>query len=704
MKDIKRRLSDITFVRIVRNGLMMLIPVLTVGSLALILRSLPVGAYQRFITGFAEGFLYNMFSFVYNATFGMLSVYMVVCLAYNTAAHKNGRYALGAVCAGLSAFLISVGFLTESFELSSFSAVGMFTAIICGTAAPALYIHIRRHLKQTRVFFDGSEPLFNRSISTIIPLALVCLLFALLNTVIDTVFHVSNFWQLFANAVNKLFSAVGLNFFGGLLYILLSSVMWFFGIHGSDVLESVNTHLFEPAMAANIAAAAAGSPPSELFTKTFFDVFVLMGGCGSALSLLLALLIFGRRKSNRSLAKMAAFPMLFNINELMVFGLPIIYNPVMFIPFIAAPLACFLISGAAMYLGWVPLTTVPVEWTTPIILGGYQSTNSVAGSVLQLFNLAVGVLIYAPFVRRLDRSKEEENKKNISLLIEKHKENEAQNREAPLTDEGGIIGAIAKQLVNDLRAAIDSGQLYMYYQPQNNAGGGCVGIEALLRWKHPAFGPIYPPLIIKLADEGGFLEELERYVFIRVREDMIKYLITVRVSINVTSRSLRKDEFIRFLTEEFPDATAGGAPVCIEITEQSELVTDSAMTETLEGLRRYGFKLAIDDFSMGFTSLKYLQECRFDEVKLDGSLVRDMTVSKNTRNIISSIVYLSESLGFSVLAEFVETSEQQKQLEAIGCREYQGYLFSRPLPPEELTAYIGAAGACPEGTETVKKP
>ncbi len=344
-----------------------------------------------------------------------------------------------------------------------------------------------------------------------------------------------------------------------------------------------------------------------------------------------------------------------------------------------------------MSLGLVPLTTVSVEWTTPILLGGYQSTGSYAGSALQLCNLIVATLIYMPFVKRNDRAKEAENRANIDLLIRLQKENEAQNKTVLLTDEGGIVGSIAKQLVNDLRVAIVNDGLHMLYQPQSDADGLCVGAEALLRWEHPAFGPIYPPLVIKLAAEGGYLTTLEKHIFTRVKADMERLGLGRRISINVTAPTLQDDAFIAFLLDTFPEARAGNAPVCIEITEQTELVTNSAVSDMLARLRGHGFRLAIDDFSMGFTSLKYLQESSFDEVKLDGSLVQSVLDSPNTRNIISSIVYLSESLGFSVLAEFVETAAQQKQLEAIGCRVYQGYLFSRPLPPDALFDYCAAA-------------
>lgn len=687
MKTIWRKIEASAFVKMIRDGLRMLIPVLTVGSFALILRSLPIDAYQVFINKFASGSLYNVFSIVYNATFGMLSVYMVISLSY--CATRFGRdpsgTVIGAISSGLTAFFISVGFLTPSFEINALSPVGMFTAIICGIVAPQLYLFFSRRIPAVRLFSDGSEPTFNNAIKSLLPLTIVAVFFALINYAIDELFQVNNSFELLSIATNHLFRITGRGFVSGLLYILLSSVMWFFGIHGSDVLESVNITIFEPAIAINAAHVFQGLAPTEIFTKTFFDVFVLMGGCGSALSLLIAILLFSRRRSSRSVARMAAFPMLFNINELMIFGLPVAYNIVLLIPFIAVPITMFLISSAAMVFGLVPLTIHEVAWTTPVILGGYQATGSLAGSVLQLVNLSIGVLIYMPFVKRYDKMRETEAKAHIDELVALHKENEALNRNVRLTDEKGSNGDVAKQLVNDLKSALARKELFLMYQPQSDPAGTCVGAEALLRWKHPVFGLIYPPLVIELAEESGILEEVERNVFLIAKSDMEKSGFDRHISVNVTSESLKSKGFIDFLLTTFPVARAGKAPICVEITEQRALLTNASVMETLCLLREKGFRLSIDDFSMGFTSLKYLQDGKFDEVKLDGSLVQSVTDSQRTRDIIASIVYLASSLKFSVVAEFVETRVQQKQLQQLGCLTYQGYLFSKPLPIEELT-------------------
>ncbi len=291
-------------------------------------------------------------------------------------------------------------------------------------------------------------------------------------------------------AVNRLFSLVGGGFFGGLLFVFLSSVLWFFGIHGSDVLEGVAQTFFIPNIDINMVAAQAGEAPTEILTKQFFDVFVLMGGCGSAICLLIALFVFSKRKSNRGLAKMASAPMLFNINEIMVFGLPIIYNPTMLIPFLVVPIVCFLTSYLAMYTGIVPMVTSPVEWTTPVILGGYIATGSEMGSLLQVFNIVLGVFIYRPFVKKYDAEREESVKRDYEHLVEEYRKREFRREEFVLTELPGADGALAKSLAAEIAHAIDTQKLEIHYQPQYNIDGKCFGAEALLRLQLSELGII----------------------------------------------------------------------------------------------------------------------------------------------------------------------------------------------------------------------
>ena len=128
--------------------------------------------------------------------------------------------------------------------------------------------------------------------------------------------------------------------------------------------------------------------------------------------------------------------------------------------------------------------------------------------------------------------------------------------------------------------------------------------------------------------------------------------------------------------------------ICIEVTEKMTLNFDKDLEDKIERIKKLGFSLAIDDFSMGYTSIKYLKSSIFDMVKLDGSLVQGMSDNPRCENIIESITNLGQSLDFDVLAEFVETQEQFDRLKSIGCFKYQGYLFSPAVPKEEFVKHI----------------
>lgn len=157
-----------------------------------------------------------------------------------------------------------------------------------------------------------------------------------------------------------------------------------------------------------------------------------------------------------------------------------------------------------------------------------------------------------------------------------------------------------------------------------------------------------------------------------------------KISINVTGGTIQSDDFEQFLKrmrERYPQHCAH---ICIEITEQAALQINEKLIERLTRIRELGFGLAIDDFSMGSTSIKYLQTNLFQLIKLDGSLSRDVMNNTRSRSIISSITKLSRDFEIRVLAEYVETEEQRKILEDAGCCWYQGYLYSPAVPLGEL--------------------
>ncbi|MBO4384944.1 MAG: PTS sugar transporter subunit IIC/EAL domain-containing protein [Clostridia bacterium] len=681
------RLEQTTVVRAVRGGLTNIIPVLTVGAFALILKSFPVDAYQKAIAGFAGGFLPELFNIVFQATFGALSVYMTFSISWAFIKLKADDDTVkgGALVASLISFFILAGANLSSFGTDSMGPKSMFLAIITALGASYLYL-VFSHLlakRSRRLYTTGGDRDFNHMLRTLIPIAAVSLIFALFNALVIRLFSVDSFRSLVAEVFDQLFSFGHAGFIKGFLFVFISSILWFFGIHGSDILEGVMQTYFVPGLQANQAAVLVGGAPVNVLTKEFFDCFVLMGGCGATICLLIAILLFSRSRSRRRLGLTAAFPMIFNINELMVFGIPIILNPIMLIPFLLVPLVCYSTAYFAIYMGWVPMITSSVEWTTPILLGGFRSTGSIAGSILQLVNVALGVLIYLPFVRMLDRQSEEDVRRGFESFMEFYRRNEPELLGLSLIDRGDVYGDFAKNLCEELKNDLPE-KVVLYYQPQYHYNGSLIGVEALLRYKHPIHGMLYPPLIFKLAEDGGFLPELEEAVLAAALRDRDKVLARfgadVKLSVNVTGTTIVSPRFIEYCRELNEKAPFDGKNICLEVTEQAALLFNGDTMRILRELRDMGMLLAIDDFSMGQTSLHYLADNLFDLVKLDGSLVRGLFTHTNTREIIASVVRLADSLEIKVLAEFVETEEQRQALHEIGCDRYQGYLYSAAVP------------------------
>lgn len=675
-----------------RESLINLIPVLMVGTFALVCRSFPVAAYQNWLVTAFHGNIYNFFQGIYQATFGLLSVYMTISFSLRYSSYKGAKdYGIGAVLSAVAAFAICSGVMSSAdFNLGNFGANGMFTAIASTGIAVWLYVKVWNLVNfSLRLFTSGIDATFDYVFKAIIPLIVVVISFSGVNVLIMQVYGVDCFQTWFAQVLSGLFENMGNSFGVKLLFVFLQSLMWFFGIHGNNVLNVPKDVILGQAMQSNIDAVAAGRMPTEIFTSTFFDAFVLLGGCGATWALLIAIFLFSKRRSNRAVSKVAAIPMLFNINEMIIFGLPIVGNPVFFIPFLLTPLLMIMSSYLAMYLGIVPLTIERVEWTTPIIFSGYLATGSIAGSLLQLFDLVLGVAIYAPFVKIYDRVIERETKEKMNHLVDRLKKSEDSREPIKLLAMKNEYGNIAKNLADELDRWIKNNEVTLYYQPQHNAKGELIGAEALLRWKHPVYGMIYPPLVIKLAEESGNLVHLEEAVFSKAVEDMQKMTEILgkveHISVNVTGTVIQGDEFEEYLKElriRYPEVCKH---ILIEITEQAALRIDDPFIQRLTRLRQIGYVFGIDDFSMGNTSIKYLQSNVFSLVKLDGGISRNVLDNKRSQEIVSSIAQLTHDLGISVLAEYVETEQQRQVLEDAGCYLYQGYLYSPAIP---LTDFI----------------
>lgn len=684
------QLNNIHLIQAIKGSLVMMVPVIMVGAFAIVLRSLPVAVYQDWLHSFADGAMDKLLEFVNQATFGILSLYMVVSLSicYASKVHELSGNFMGVVFSSLVSFCIASDTFGENTQISDVLGTnGLFTAIVTTLFATSMYFWLNKKIKvNIRIYTSGTDDMYFHMIRYILPIMIIGIVSALFNLLIYYLFGVRSFQQLYITALNSLFGWAGRSFGTTLLYVFMVHFLWFFGIHGGNVMNTVGTDILEPGLDVNAAALAAGNVPTEIYSKSFVDVFVIMGGCGSTMCLLIAILLFEKKRGMRKLARFATIPSLFNINELLLFGVPLVYNPIMLIPFFLTPIVNLIISTAAMKLGLVPVLTHSVEWTTPVILGGYYATGSVAGAILQVVNLSVGVMIYRPFVLLMRRENMKNSRARMNKLIEILQESEDTRVPVTLIEQEGDAGVVAKFLSDDLEEEVKTGKPQMYFQPQYNSDNQCIGAEALLRWNNPVYGMVYPPLVIKLLEETRLLTQAETGILKTVLEDMEQirdvYGEHVKISVNVTGDTIQLDEYEAFLgemTAVYPEYISN---IMLEITEQASFQIDEEFTERLTRIKDMGYRLAIDDFSMGNTSVKYLRSNVFDMIKLDGSLIRDIETNDRSRGIVKNMVNMAKEFNIDILAEFVETEEQRALLEKLDCHLYQGYLYSPAVPLE----------------------
>ncbi|MDZ4075152.1 MAG: EAL domain-containing protein [Hylemonella sp.] len=242
-------------------------------------------------------------------------------------------------------------------------------------------------------------------------------------------------------------------------------------------------------------------------------------------------------------------------------------------------------------------------------------------------------------------------------------------------------------LERDLRLALQLDQFVLHYQPQVQRGGLVTGVEALLRWHQPERGLVPPGQFIALAEETGLIVPLGEHVLDMACEQLARWagqpgVAHLTLSVNVSPRQFQQDNFVQQVLDALARTGAPPQRLKLEITENLLIANVDEVIEKMALLKARGVGFSLDDFGTGYSSLSYLKRLPLDQLKIDQGFVRDILVDANDAAIARMVIVLAESLGLDVMAEGVETTEQQQALHAQGCHAYQGYLYSRPLPIE----------------------
>jgi EAL domain-containing protein (putative c-di-GMP-specific phosphodiesterase class I) len=250
-------------------------------------------------------------------------------------------------------------------------------------------------------------------------------------------------------------------------------------------------------------------------------------------------------------------------------------------------------------------------------------------------------------------------------------------------------------LENDLRRAIENGELELHYQPTVDVDSGKItGMEALLRWRHPEKGLIMPMEFIPLAEETGLIVPLGEWV---LREACAQNkawqdrgLPRLRVSVNISGVQWRKDDIVECVARALRESGLDASYLELEITESVVMQNAAKTVGMLEQLSRMGVHLSIDDFGTGYSSLSYLKRFQVNTLKIDRAFIRDIASDHEDSAIVQAIVALAHSLQLQVVAEGVENDTQLQHLKRLGSDEYQGFFRSKPLPGEQFERFLKA--------------
>lgn len=248
------------------------------------------------------------------------------------------------------------------------------------------------------------------------------------------------------------------------------------------------------------------------------------------------------------------------------------------------------------------------------------------------------------------------------------------------------------RLEADLRRAISDGELLLHYQPQCTLDGQLVGVEALVRWQHPALGMIAPGEFIPLAEESGLVVPLGSWVMREAVGQLAAWraagVPVPQVAVNLSALQFRQPQLVQQVQDCLQQA--GVPPACLELelTESVVLNDPDEALALMERLHALGVRLSIDDFGTGYSSLNYLRRFPIDRLKIDRSFILDLDNDPRGAAIVEAIVSLSRSLGFVTIAEGVETAHQLAQLRRLHCDEVQGYYYARPMPAAQLPAWL----------------
>ncbi|MED4224641.1 PTS cellobiose transporter subunit IIC [Neobacillus cucumis] len=410
------RIASQKHLQALRDGIILTMPLIIIGSLFLILGFIPIKGYPEFMAHTFGADWNTKLLYPVSASFDIMALIAGFGIAYRLAEQYKVD-ALNAGAISVAAFILATPYFTmftpegakEAIQvtgvisMSYLGSKGLFVAMIIAILSTEIY----RYVIQKNIVIkmpDGVPPSVSKSFVALFPAFLVILVVWIIRLLIE-----NTSFETLHNVVGQLLqeplSALGGSLAGALIAVFLVQLLWSCGLHGASIVGGVMGPIWLAQTDANRAALQAGHELPNVVTQQFFDIFIYLGGSGATLSFAIMMLFMAKSQQSKQLGRLAIGPGIFNINEPITFGAPIVMNPLLIIPFILTPLALCITTYIGMSTGFAPKTAgIAVPWTTPPIIGGFLATGgNIRGALMQVINLAVAFAIYYPFFRMWDK-------------------------------------------------------------------------------------------------------------------------------------------------------------------------------------------------------------------------------------------------------------------------------------------------------------
>ncbi|HGF7177559.1 TPA: PTS sugar transporter subunit IIC [Vibrio cholerae] len=391
-------------VRAMRDGFIVAMPFIIVGSFILIFAFPPfaedtTNVFGRVWLNFATTH-FDIIMMPFNMSMGIMTIFVSLGVAYSLAKAYKMDGITSAVLSLMSFLLVAAPAKDGSLSMAHMGGTGIFTAVICAFFAVELYRFMKKHNITIRMP-EQVPPAIARSFEVLLPvLAIFVTLYPL------SLFVQAEYGMLIPDAVMAMFKPLisASNTLPAIIgALLVCQLLWFAGIHGAAIVVGLLSPIFLTNISANIDAFVTGLPVPNIFTQPFWDFYIFIGGSGATLALVI-LMSFSRSAHLKSIGRMSAVPGFFQINEPVIFGSPVVMNPILFLPFVFAPVINATIAYFAIQLGFVGMGVATTPWTTPAIIGASWGSGWTFTPVLLVVGLLIlDLLIYLPFFKMFEK-------------------------------------------------------------------------------------------------------------------------------------------------------------------------------------------------------------------------------------------------------------------------------------------------------------